>query len=360
MRTVVASAPGKVILLGEHGVNRGRPALATAVGLRAWCRVRARADGRYTFASGDRRETVSREQLVRFKSNVEAWRAADRPDLLREATAGDFFAPARYGLAHLASGTDGPGLDIEWRSTIPVGSGIGSGAAATSAMLLAASQVLGAGLEAGEIARLAWQGDVVAHGGVASGLDSGACVLGGVTRYTLADGPQSLPCPFGLPLVIADTLVCARTGDVNARVRAVLTAHPSRAHLFGEMDLLVRAAQDALEAGDLPTLGRLLNLNQMLLERLGVSSPEIERLAEAALEAGALGAKLSGSGRGGIVIALARHGAESEVAAAMEAAGGRVLPAPAGVPGVQVEDETVWEAQGGAIRAGVPRDVEPG
>lgn len=344
MRTTVASAPGKVILLGEHGVNRGQPALAAAVGLRTSCRVRTRADGRYTLASGDRSEAVSREQLLRFKSDVEAWRAADRPDVLREATAGDFFAPARYALTHLVASADGSGLDIEWRSALPVGSGLGSGAAAVGAMLLAAGRVLGAGLETGDIARLAWQGDVVAHGGMASGLDSGACVLGGVTRYTLADGPQPLPCPAVLPLVIADTLVRARTGDVNARVRSVLTSHPSRAHLFGEMGLLAQVAQDALAADDLPKLGELLNLNQMLLERLGVSSPEIERLAEAALEAGALGAKLSGSGGGGIVIALAHPGAEPEVAAAMEAEGGRILPAPAGVPGARLEEDIAWQA----------------
>jgi mevalonate kinase len=103
------------------------------------------------------------------------------------------------------------------------------------------------------------------------------------------------------------------------------------------MGWLGQQALAALEMGDLPTLGHLMNLNQLLLEKLGVSCPEIEQLIEAALGAGALGAKLSGSGGGGIIIALAEPDKQAAVAAAIEAAGGHSLVVQAGAPGVQPE-----------------------
>jgi mevalonate kinase len=145
--------------------------------------------------------------------------------------------------------------------------------------------------------------------------------------------------------VIGDTLVQANTAEVNTHVRTWLTAHPARRHLFAEMGLLVQHALAALAADDLTAVGHLMNLNQLLLEKLGVSCPEIERLVEAALSVGALGAKLSGSGGGGIIIALTEPGRQSAVAEAIETAGGRSLVTVAGAPGVRVEPEEIWANQ---------------
>jgi mevalonate kinase len=337
---IVTSAPGKVILFGEHGVNRQQPALATAVDLRLYCRVTPKDDDHYSFRSGDRRETISRVDLLAFKRKIDQLRQAESLDEIR-AGAQEFFAPARYVLAHVVERVGGPGLEIEWQSNLPIGSGLGSGAAASSSLALAVFRAVGYNTASQEIAFLAWQGDIIAHGGIASGLDSGACALGGLTRYTLINGPEPLPYQASLPLVIGDTRVQANTAEINTRVRRWLAARPARKHLFAEMGLLVQHGLAALAANDLVTLGHLLNLNQLLLEKLGVSCPEIERLVEAALEAGALGAKLSGSGGGGIIIALAEPERQAAVAEAIEAAGGRSLTVTAGAPGVRVEENGV-------------------
>jgi len=336
-RTVTTSAPAKVILFGEHGVNREEPALATAVDMRVSCRATARADDGFTYRSVGLRGEEDRESLLAFKAEVDGLRREGALDKLREHTGQDFFAPIRYALAHVVERVGGPGLDAEWRSELPIGSGLGSGAAATASLALAAMRLGGRDPAPEEVASLAWRGDVIAHGGVASGLDSSASSLGGLVRYTLSGGPVPVPRQGPLPLVIGDTLVSANTGEVNTRVRRGLEEHPARARLFSEMGVIVGYALEALKAGDAVALGHLMNLNQLLLEKLGVSSPEIERLTEAALEAGALGAKLSGSGGGGIVVALVREGRQEEVAAAMEAAGGRGIVATAGAPGVRVE-----------------------
>ncbi len=336
MAASAASAPGKVILLGEHGVNRCQPALAAAIDRRVHCRVARRTDAVYAFQGDGRSEEVGRADLLAHKERIDALRAGGALDELRRATAGDFFAPARYVLAHVAEGHALPGLDIAWRSELPVGAGLGSGAAASAAMAFAALLAAGQQPDPRRVADLAWQGDVIAHGGVASGLDSGASALGGVTRYTVADGPTPAAGP-ALTLVVADTGIQANTADVNTRVRRWLEAHPARTHLFGDMGLLVEEASAALESGDLVRLGHLLNLGQVLLEKLEVSCPEIERLVEAALGAGAFGAKLSGSGGGGIVIALPPPGGEARVAAAMAEAGGATMVVAAGAEGVRAE-----------------------
>jgi mevalonate kinase len=189
------------------------------------------------------------------------------------------------------------------------------------------------------MAWLAWQGDVVAHAGLGTGLDTGASVLGGVVRYRLADGPCRVQTAAPLPLVIGDTLLRASSAASNTETRDWLAAHPMRTHLFEEMGMLVDQAQAALESGDLAALGHRMNLCQLIKEKLGMSVPRIEALVEAALAAGALGAKISGKGGGGIIVALTRAGQEPEVARAIEAAGGRALVPEVGVEGARIEKE---------------------
>jgi mevalonate kinase len=336
MTAFVASAPGKVILLGEHAVNRAQPALAAAIDRRVWCRVVPRPDDVFLFRRDGGNETCTRQALFTEKAAIAGLRTSGALDELRGQTADDFFAPARYVLAHVAERYDIPGLEIEWRSDVPIGAGIGSGAAASNAMAFAAIRTSGHTPDPAEIAFLAWQGDVIAHGGVASGLDSGASALGGITRYTLAGGPDVVSSE-PITLVVTDTGVQAKTSEVNTRVRRHLEAQPASMRLFAGIGLLVQEAEAALDSGDLVRLGRLMTIDQLILEQIGVSCSEIDRIVEVALAAGALGAKLSGSGGGGIVIALPPPGGAERVAAATGKTGGTPLIVAIGAEGVRAE-----------------------
>ncbi|MBC7234268.1 MAG: mevalonate kinase, partial [Chloroflexi bacterium] len=120
---------------------------------------------------------------------------------------------------------------------------------------------------------------------------------------------------------IADTGVPSRTRDSVAQVRRGWEATPDRyERLFDEIGAAVDTAQAAIARGDLDALGMLMNRNQRLLQELGVSSPELDRLVDAALRAGALGAKLSGGGKGGCMIALI-GAAEAQIVTALLLAG---------------------------------------
>jgi len=328
-----AAAPAKVILFGEHAVNRGQPALSAGVGLYARCRV-TEGGSRYEFLGGGQNQSVTRGEVAALGRHVEGRLAAGDYAGVRQAAAQDYFAPAKYVLSSVFGDDLPDGLRMEWESEILPSSGLGSGGAAFTA-LVGALRPHCAEME--RRADWAHRGDVVAHGGIASALDTQTSLLGGVLCYNGAGLARPVPCAPGLTLVIGHSGVSASTGEVNGRVRDWLAARPAaRLAPFRGIGALVRAALPALAAGDWDELGRLLTLNQLALEKIGVSSPELETLIDAALEAGALGAKVSGSGGGGILIALARPDTKQVVADALTASGGTAYLPEIGVAGARI------------------------
>ena len=347
MSALVTSSPSKIILCGDHGVNRAQPALSTASDMRTLCRVATRSDTRYSLRSGDQFEEGDRERLFTFKAQVDQLRETKQLDDIRDA-ARDFFAPTRYVLAYVVDRVGGPGLDVVWRSDIPVSSGLGSGAAASTAMALAAYRLCGHDPTPAEVIWTSWQGDIIAHGGIASALDSSTSVYGGLIRFTVAEGAVPLPISSSLPLVVGQSFVPDRsTAKLNTIVRKYLEDQPARMHLFRDMGWLVRQIEAAIAAHDLPTLGHLFNLHNLIQAKIGTVAPENEAQIEAAIAAGALGAKVSGAGGGGIIIALTEPERQADVIAAIATVGGwrsgRAFAVSTGAPGTRVEPEHAWE-----------------
>jgi mevalonate kinase len=363
MQRITATAPAKVILIGEHAVNRGATALAVSLGLHAATTLEA-SDTGIVFEGGGRREATERASVLALGAQIDAWRAAEDYAAIQALAAHDFFAPAKYVLA--AAGDALPdALRISFSSDIPPSAGLGSGGACFAGLAAALDALIHEGHEGHEgtdndesfhtppcqndahalralrgsehlrrIASWAQRGDIVAHGGVASGLDTQTSLYGGAIRYTATHQGEPVPFGSGLALVVGNSGVFAATSEVNSGVRRWLAERPERMHYFQEIGLLARHAEAALAAGDWPELGRLMNLNQLVLERIGVSCPELERLIDAAHAAGALGAKLSGSGGGGIMVALVAPERVDRVTQAIEAAGGSAIVAEVGVAGV--------------------------
>jgi mevalonate kinase len=337
-----ALAPGKVILFGEHAVNRGQPAIAASVGLYARCRASFSTTGRFCFRSRGREERVYWADVRGVWEEVNRSRAAERLEHVRALTARDFFAPQKYILGTMFEGEQPRPLTLAFHSLVPAHSGLGSGGSVFVAMVTAVLDLFGRAAPPEERAMLAHLGDVVAHGGIASGLDTQTSLLGGVIRYTGKRLADRLPHAAGLSLVIGNTGVNAATGEVNARVRRWLDERPAgRLHTFRAVGALSRAAAGLLERGEWDEVGQLMNLNQLVLEKIGVSCPEADRLIAAALEAGAFGAKVSGSGGGGIIVALVSEKTRQTVADAITAAGGTAL-----VPDVAVQGATVMREDG--------------
>lgn len=277
----------KVILLGEHSVVYGQPALAAALGLG----VRVRA-----------------EQAERPSLAVPAWGVEVGPgeadDLSRVFAALLAEAPPAVRSARLI-------VDPE----VPSRAGLGSSAALAVAMIRALASLSGETLSDDEVERRAGLAETIFHGR-ASGIDAAVACRGGALRFVRGEPPRSVGCPL-LPAVVAQVEPRSPTSEMVALVGRALEAEPDRiGAIFAEIGVLVDSAVSRLEAGDLTGLGGLMGHNHRLLRELGVSTEALDDGCHAALAAGAVGAKLTGAGGGGCLIALA-PGCDEAVEAAL-------------------------------------------
>ncbi len=296
------SACGKLILTGEHAVVYGQPALAIPVSsLRATCTVRTTTTEGIHVSAPD---LPLREQLF-----------AHTP----LAALSPLGAAVHHTLNHL--GGAWPDLEVEIRSSIPVARGMGSGAAVTAAIIRALAQAQNSPLPLPIQLALIHRVETLYHG-TPSGID-GQVIGCERPLWFVRNQPPEYPIIQGpFHFLIADSGPSPPTREVVAGVRARYAQTPTDCQIQLEaIGALSHQARQALECGDAPGLGEVLNQNHTLLQALGVSSPGLDRITAAARQAGALGAKLSGAGLGGICISLVTPQTQAQVRYAVEQAG---------------------------------------
>jgi mevalonate kinase len=300
MRVSTGTAPGKVILFGEHAVVYGRPALAAPV--------------RQVGATAVVEEGAQGEGLV-----------IDARDLGERITLGCDGHPlaevARLALAEL--GRSEPDWRVRISSTIPIASGMGSGAAVSAALARAISAAADRPLSPETISAIVYEVERLHHG-TPSGVDNTVIAYGQPVYFKRGQTPQ--PFAIGAPftLAIGDTGIASPTKVAVGDVRAAWQREPARYEaLFDEVAAVVEAARQTIAQGKVDQLGPLMDENHRLLREIGVSSGELERLVEAARSAGATGAKLSGGGRGGNMIALVTRETAGRVDDALRLAGAK-------------------------------------
>ena len=177
-----------------------------------------------------------------------------------------------------------------------------------TAIVRALSAHLGCPLDAGTVSALVYRTEEVLHG-TPSGIDNTVVAFERPVYFSRGQPIETLEVERPFWLAIADTGAPSLTKATVADVRAAWQREPARMEgIFDQIGAVVDAARRAIEEGDVGRLGPLMMANQRLLCLLDLSLPAIERLIEAALSAGARGAKLSGGGRGGNVIAASRGG----------------------------------------------------
>jgi mevalonate kinase len=280
-------ACGKVILLGEHAVVYGVPAIAVAIdrGVRARAAPIERGPSRLL---------------------VKGWNIT-----VRENQGGHDLAHAFRALLE-ASRDDLPALGslaVEVEADLPPGGGLGCSAAMGVAIARAVDR--GASEDAIQERAMAWER--LFHGNP-SGVDAAVAARGGCVYFRRGHALESVRVRGTMHLVVGSTGLASST---KSMVEAVARQRARRPEIveksFEGIHALVSNARLAIEAGDRFALGRLMGLNQMLLGGLFVSTPEIERMCALARDAGAFGAKLTGAGGGGSVVALVPSAAIGEV-----------------------------------------------
>jgi mevalonate kinase len=294
---VVGHACGKVILLGEHAVVYGVPAIAVGI---------------------DRGAHARSTSLERGPSRllVRGWNISVREDDDRHDLARAFRA-----LLETARG-DTPSLapcSVEVEADLPPAGGLGCSAA----MGVAIAQALEPQAGSAEVQARAMAWERVFHGNP-SGVDAAVAARGGCVLFQKGEPLEPVRVRGTLQLCIGHTgLVSSTKSMVEAVARQRARSPVVVDKCFDGVRALVANARLAIEAGDRTALGRLMDLNQMLLAGLFVSTSEIESMCALAREAGALGAKLTGAGGGGSVIALVPSQAVAEAVLASWKGDGR-------------------------------------
>lgn len=271
---------GKLILFGEHAVVYGVPAIVAGLSLGATATVVRAAPTSLTLVDASGR--VSAVAIA----------AADG-------------APLERALRAMISAL-GLGEDFQVTATldVPIGVGMGSSAAMAAAVARALAEEFSLSADVVEAAVSA--SESVFHGS-ASGIDQAAALTGGVFEFERGSPPKISPITMpSVELVVIEAGPPALTSEVVARVAKRLQRRKIvGSTLLSAIREVVVEALPSLSAGDWEGVGELMDINHGLLKALGVSTPELDRACEDALAAGALGAKITGAGGGGCVIALA-------------------------------------------------------
>ncbi len=294
---------GKAILLGEHAVVYGRHAIAVPLPLTTRAVVEDAGHG---------------VELLIPRWGVE-YQLAKPPEQRRS-----FERAAGAILDRL--GVNDRNIRIEVFPDVPRGMGLGGSAAIAVAIIRALDRHFALRLTDAEVNELAYLSEEIAHGSP-SGIDNTLATYGCPLVYRRGDPPLVEPLNITRPLhlVIAMTRDEGLTAKTVGNVRAARERNPRLYEkIFDDIDALVLQAVTALQDHDVKALGDLMNVCQGLLNALQVSTPELERLIGIARGAGALGAKLTGGGGGGAIVALC-EGDSTIVRLALERQGFRAL-----------------------------------
>jgi mevalonate kinase len=301
---IKVSAPGKLMLFGEHAVVYDKPCIVTAVSSRLYVEL----------------------ELTHSGFKIEAPQAKD-VRFVEEAVS---VFKEKYKI--------GNGLAIKTSSDFSSQYGFGSSSAVTVATLFALAKIYEINLSLQEIFDLGYQVTLNIQG-VGSGFDIAAALYGG-TIYFLTGGKVIQPLKTEtLPLVIGYSGIKADTPTMIKNLKLKMKNDPfgSIKNIFNSIEKIVDEAKIALTLGDWRKVGQLMNENHHLLQQLGVSTKKLDQMCQAAVEAGAYGAKLSGAGGGDCMIALTPVEKREAVEEAIVKVGGQIIKVKTNAKGVKVE-----------------------
>ncbi len=303
MPSYSAHAPGKIILFGEHAVVYGQPAIAVPVH-----QVRATAS-----VTPEIKEDPG---VVRIQApNIGLESRLDELDLAHPLAAVIEGVTNSLGIAQI------PSCTLRVSSTIPVASGLGSGAAVSVAVIRAMAGFLGQPMTNEQVSEIAFEVEKIHHG-TPSGIDNTVVTYAKPVYFIKGKTIETFNIAKPFTIIIGDTGIASPTKETVGDVRLGWQANPKKFEaLFAAVGSITRSAREAIEKGHPNRLGPLMTENHQLLQEMGVSSPTLDQLVQASLDAGALGAKLSGGGRGGNMIALTYPENADELSHAMLDAG---------------------------------------
>ena len=322
MRKITVSAPGKLMLFGEHGVVYGRPCIVTAVGQRMKAIVELIEEPFFQLEAPD-------VNITNYKKAIE------------DCGVGEITKGAKFVEVAVKNFLDkypfGGGVKIETSSEFSSEFGFGSSSASTVCVVKALAELTGAKLDKKAIFDLSYK-TVLDIQGTGSGFDVAAAVYGG-TLYYVTPGKVIEPLNINsLPLIVGYSGIKFDTVTLVNQVSKLAEKYPQIIeNVYSQIEKLVEQAKIALLNKDYTSLGELMNFNEGYLATLGVEGKKLADMIYGAREAGAYGAKLSGSGIGDCMIALSPEDKIKDLKKAVTDAGGVIIDIETNAEGVRVE-----------------------
>ena len=303
MPVISSSACAKLILLGEHAVVYGQPALAIPFsGLKVRCVIEPWINGPTGTLQIKARELQLNQPL----------QVLPEDNFLRKAVE---LVLAELGVSQT------PTCKLTIYSDIPISAGLGASAAIAVATMRALSAFLGHPLEKETLNRLAFETERLIHGNP-SGIDNTVIVYEQPILFRKGELIEFVYPSKNLHFLIADSGIKKATADTVAYLAQQRERNPQFIEAaLEEIGRIALFGRKAFEQGDLSALGDAMNANQALLAQLDLSCEALEKLIVAARQAGALGAKLTGGGKGGNMLALVTPETQEAVRKALLSAG---------------------------------------
>jgi len=302
--SIKVSAPGKLLLLGDHAVVYGYPCLVTAVDKRLYVEAEIIDDENDDIITPQVKESrFVLESIAYFKEQFQIKQS------VRIKTKGNF--------SHQV--------------------GLGSSSAVTVATFKALGLLFNKQMSLDELFQMSYRVNLLIQG-VGSGFDIAAATYGETLEYVVG-GKVIEPLHIkSLPLVVGYS---GTKADTPFYIRRVAEAFKSKKEemekIFKSIQILVESAKGGLVSGDFSLVGKCMNENQKLLVQLGVSTPKLDKMIISAIDAGAYGAKLSGAGGGDCMIALVDEKKRLNVEKSIEQVGGEIIHVNVNTVGVTIE-----------------------
>ncbi|MHA1685331.1 MAG: mevalonate kinase [Candidatus Heimdallarchaeaceae archaeon] len=287
------SAPGKIILFGEHAVVYGYPAIALAIDKRVYCRATESSHGYATIKS------------INFEEG-KTYVISDHQTLPKS------FLPLSAVISKLINTTSKkklPALTIE--SELPASSGLGSSAATAVALIQCLSSFYKINLSLDDICKYAFEAEKIQHG-TPSGIDNTISTYGGGIYFKQGDLTR-LNISLDATIVVADSNIPRSTRELVEKVRVLRKKEPFYVdEILKQIGDIVEEGKRFLLSQKIEQIGYLMTKNHYLLEKLGVGHKKLNAILNILHDSGALGGKLTGAGGGGCVIALFADKNEAE------------------------------------------------
>lgn len=324
MKTVQASAPGKLMLFGEHAVVYGHPCIVTAVDQRVYVTVQKSENATFSVDAPD----------LKVESYVKPLNILGTGDIPKSVV----FLERCY-VRFLEKYPQTGGIQVSTKSDFSAKFGFGSSSAVTVAFAKALSTLYGIPLENKQLFALCYQA-VLDVQGVGSGFDIASAIWGGTIYYVKPAKIVEILTEKPLPLVVGYTGIKADTATIVKQVEMKKNADEEHVeNIFQDIEKLVDIARKEIEQERWDIVGTLMNENEELLEKLGVNTPELDLMIHSARKHAALGAKLSGAGGGDCMIALTQSNTKKKVDDALMQTCAGTIPITTSAPGVRLEKE---------------------